>query len=142
MARKTWMDKFEMPCKREVKTAPKDFADIKAGQSMLLTVPKDVAAQISKLEPGEEIDIRTLRAKLAKAARADMACPVVTGIHLRTIAEMTGEQLEAGVPVKRLIPVWRAMPEGAPIWKKIENGRSQFEALRRKEGLSGARKSG
>ncbi len=136
MARKTWAEKFAAPCKREVKTAPKDFADIKAGERMLLTVPADVAAQIGKLDVGEEISIRDLRARLAKSARADIACPVVTGIHLRTIAEMVGEQLEAGVPVKKLIPVWRAMPDGAPIWKKLENGNARMIAIRKQEGLS------
>lgn len=135
MARKSWSEKFDADRPREVKRAPKDFADIKAGQLMLLTTPRDVAEVISAVPKGEAIDMKALRGRLARKAKAEIACPVVTGIHLRTVAEAVGEQLDAGVPPQKVVPVWRAIGPKAPIWKKLENGRARIEALRRAEKL-------
>ena len=135
MARKSWTEKLTSGKPREIKIAPKDFADIQAGQRMLLTTPGDLAAVISGLPEGQTIDMRTLRARLAQHAGADIACPIVTGIHLRTVAEVAGEQLDAGVPARIVVPVWRAISPTAPIWRKLENGRARFEALRRAENL-------
>ncbi|MEZ5997529.1 MAG: hypothetical protein R3B98_02410 [Hyphomonas sp.] len=135
MARKSWTEKLNSGAHREVKAAPSDFADIKAGQMMLLTTAKDVEAFVKRIPKGREVDIRGLRGGLAKDAGADIACPVVTGICLRIVAEYTGEQLEAGVPAAKVPPVWRAMPAKAPIWKKLENGAEAFRKLRKAEGL-------
>jgi len=135
MARMSWGEKLASDRPREVKRAPKDFADVKAGQMMLLTTPRDVAEVISAVPKGKEIDMKTLRAQLARKFGADVACPVVTGIHLRTVAEVAGEQLDAGSPPHRVVPVWRAIGPKAPIWKKLENGRAQFKELRRAEML-------
>ena len=120
---------------REVKRAPKDFADIKAGQMMLLTTPRDVADVISSVPKGAELDMKALRAELSRKAGAEMACPVVTGIQLRTVAEAVGEQLDAGISPRKVVPVWRAIGPKAPIWKKLENGRAHFKELRRAEKL-------
>ena len=136
MARKSWSEKFNSGSTREVKPAPKDFADIRAGQNMLLTTAKDVAGFVGTLPAGEEVDIKALRAGLARQAGADIACPVVTGICLRIAAEYAGEKLAAGLPAKEVPPVWRAMPAGAPIWKKLENGAEEFRKQREAEGLA------
>ena len=136
MARKSWREKFDDKRPREVKSAPKDFADIKAGQLMLLTTPRDVAALVQSVPKGHEIDIKALRAGLAREAGAEIACPVVTGIHLRTVAEVAGEELEAGVPARSVVPVWRIVGPKTAIWKKLEHGRAQFLKLRQSEGLS------
>lgn len=136
MARKSWSEKLHSKTPREVKPAPKDFADIKAGQVMLLPTAGDVAAYLRKVRKGQEIDIKALRAGLAKAHGAEIACPVVTGIQLRIVAEAVGEQLDAGIPPDKVIPVWRAMGAKAAIWNKLENGRARFLALRRAERLT------
>jgi hypothetical protein len=134
MARKSWAEKMQSGC-REVKVAPRDFADIKKGQMMLLTTPKDVASIVRAVPAGQSIDMPTLRAKLARAHKADIACPVVTGISLRTVAEAVGEQLDAGVASADVVPVWRALGPKSPSWKKLEHGRAAFEKLRRAEKL-------
>ena len=136
MPRRSWAEKLACNKPHEVKPCPKDFADIKRGQIMLLTTARDVASAIRKIPRGKEVDMKTLRAALARTFKAETACPVVTGIHLRTVAESVGEQLEAGARPQDVIPVWRAMPDGAPIWKRIENGRAKLAAQRRAEGLT------
>ncbi len=135
MPRRSWAEKLACDKPPEVKLCPKDFADIKRGQTMLLTTPRDIASAIRKIPHGQEMDIKALRAALARAFKAETACPVVTGIHLHTVAERVGEQLEAGARPEDVIPVWRAMPDGAPIWKRIENGRAELLARRRAEDL-------
>lgn len=135
MARMSWSEKMAGDKPLEVKRAPKDFADIKAGQMMLLTTPRDVADVISAVPKGRQIDMKALRAQLARNAGAEIACPVVTGIHLRTVAEAVGEQLDAGVPARNVVPVWRIVGPRLPIWKKLENGRAAIERLRRDEKL-------
>lgn len=136
MARKSWEEKFNAGGRSEVKIAPKNFADIKAGQLMLLTTPKAVDAFIRDIPAGSSMTIKEMRAGLAAAAQADIACPVVTGIHLRTVAEIANAQLEAGIPDCEVTPVWRVIEPGAPITKKLERGVRQFMQLRRLEGLS------
>lgn len=135
MARKSWSEKLASRKPREVKPAPKDFADIKAGQMMLLTTPEDVAAHLRSVPRGREIGIKELRAALAERHGAETACPVVTGICLRTVAEAMGERLDAGVPASEVVPVWRAMGPESTIWRKLENGRARLAALRKAEGL-------
>lgn len=135
MPRKSWSAKRADPRRAEVKPCPKDFADIRAGQRMLLPVPRDIEAVLRTSKPGCSLDMRALRAALAKRHKADVSCPVVTGIQLRTLAEAIGEQLDLGIPAADLVPVWRAMPADAPIWRKLENGRAKLMALRRTEGL-------
>lgn len=133
--RKSWIERCNDPRCAEVKACPKDFAGIKAGQRMLLPVPRDIEAVVRELRIGSGLDMRGLRVALAKRYKADVACPVVTGIQLRTLAEAVGEQLDAGIPPAGLAPVWRTMPLEAPIWLKLENGKAKLMALRRAEGL-------
>jgi hypothetical protein len=138
MPRKSWAEKFASPQAREVKVAPKKFADIAAGQMMLLTTPRDVADALTAIPRGTAIDIKALRSDLATRWGAEIACPVVTGIHLRTIAELTGEQLDAGLPASAVVPVWRIVGPHLAIWDKLENGRDHFLALRNEEGIETA----
>jgi hypothetical protein len=135
VARKSWSEKLSSERPRKVKPAPKDFADVMAGQKMLLTTARDVAAYLKTIRKGHEIDVKALRTGLARKYDADIACPVVTGICLRIVAEAVGEQLDAGVSAANVVPVWRAMPAGAPIWSKLENGKGHFHALRKAEKL-------
>lgn len=138
MARMSWAEKYASPQRREVKVAPIKFADIAAGQMMLLTTPPDVAEILSALPRGTAIDIKALRSDLAARWGAEIACPVVTGIHLRTVAEVAGEQLDAGLPASAVVPVWRIVGPHLPIWSKLENGRDRFLTLRQEEGLETA----
>jgi hypothetical protein len=137
VTRKGWSEKRADPRRTEVKTCPKDFADIKAGQRMVLPMPRDIEAVVRKLKPGSSLDMGGLRSALAQTYKADVACPVVTGIQLRTLAEAVGEQLDIGVSPAAVAPVWRAMPPDAPIWRKLENGRAKLMAQRLAEGLDG-----
>ena len=136
MAKKSWEEKFASSKPHEVKTAPKDFADIKAGQKLLLTSPRQIDEFVQGIPPKTSLSMKQLRAGLAEESGADIACPVVTGICLRTVAEFVNAQLEAGVKPSKLTPVWRVLPPGTTALKKLEAGPERMLALRKSEGLS------
>jgi len=135
MPKKTWKEKLADPKPFEVKTAPKDFADIKAGQKMLLTTPRQIDEFVQGIAPGESLNMKQLRAGLAKESGADIACPVVTGISLRTVAEVVDAELLAGIKPKDVTPVWRVLTPGATALKKLDSGGERMLALRKAEGL-------
>lgn len=83
MPRMTWSEKLANSSLSTVRIAPKNFADIKAGQKMLLPAAKDVAGVICEIPKGKEFDMKALRASLAMKHKAGITCPVVTGIQLR-----------------------------------------------------------
>lgn len=136
MAHKSWDEKFTGSKPGEVKPAPRDFADIKAGQQMLLPDPRQIDACLRKLPRGTSLNIKALRARLSEAYGADIACPVVTGIHLRVVAEVANAKLEAGIDPSDVTPVWRALEPGATALKKLEGGPAHMLAQRQAEGLA------
>ena len=136
MAKKSWEEKLADDRPHQVKLAPKEFADIKAGQKMLLTTSRQVDEFIQSVPPKTSLSMKQLRAGLAAENGADIACPVVTGICLRTVAEVVNAQLEAGVKPSKVTPVWRVLSPGATALKKLEAGPERMLALRKAEGLS------
>jgi hypothetical protein len=80
--------------------------------------------------------MKQLRVALAEEAGAEVACPVVTGIHLRTIAELVTMKLDASVPSEDLTPVWRVIEPKAALIKKLEYGAAKLMTLRQAEGLT------
>ncbi len=116
---KSWTEKLNDPRPHEVKVAPKRFADINEGEMMLLPTAKLVDAYIRALPEGVTSDLKTMRHKLAQAHGADKSCPVVTGIHLRTVAEAAFEALERGIPMDEITPVWRVLDDQSTTIKKL-----------------------
>ena len=135
MARKSWAEKLADPKPHEVKPSPNGFADIKAGQMMLLPTPRLLDGFIRTIPKGTSLTGRPLREALAVTEGAEIACPVVTGICLRIVAEAADEQLAAGVAPEEVTPVWRALAADAPTFKKLENGPARLLEQRRAEGL-------
>ena len=136
MAKKTWEEKLADDRPHTVKVAPKDFADVKAGQKMLLTTSRQVDEFVQGVPPKTSLSMKQLRAGLAEENGADIACPVVTGICLRTVAEVVNAQLESGARPSMVTPVWRVLPPGTTALKKLEAGPERMLKLRKSEGLS------
>jgi len=135
MAKKTWEEKLASSGEPEVKVAPKDFADIKAGQTMLITTPRQIDQFVQTIPEGTSVSMKGLRAGLADMSRAEIACPVVTGICLRTVAEVVNAQLDVGASPDEVTPVWRVLTPGATALKKLEGGAKRMLELREAEGL-------
>jgi hypothetical protein len=131
--RKSWTEKLATARPFQVKPSPVDFAGIRAGQIMLVPSPAIIDAFIRAIPPGQAVDARTLRIKLAAAHGAEAACPITTGILLRVVAEAALEARAAGAP--DITPFWRVIDENAPIAAKLSCGRKFLSDMRRAEGI-------
>lgn len=133
--RKSWQEKLNINREPVVEKADKDFADIKAGQKLLIPTPKIVDAYIREIPIGQPISIPSIRKDLAVKFGADITCPVTTGIFVRIAAEATYEEFQKGTPIEKITPFWRVITETSPAAKKLTFGIELLKELRFKEGL-------
>jgi hypothetical protein len=132
--KKSWADRMEQD-HSVIKKLDKDFADMKAGSMMYISNPKTIAAYVRNIPKGKAIDLKTLRKDLAIEHRADVTCPVTTGIFLRIVAEAANEQLEQGKPITKVTPFWRVVDTKMPLAKKLTFGTKLIREQRKKEKL-------
>jgi hypothetical protein len=90
-----------------------------AGQMMLISSPADIDSAIRAVPKGTTIAVQALRERLARAAGADVTCPLTTGIFLRIVTEAANEAFESGTPPAALTPVWRVIDRKMPLVKKL-----------------------
>jgi len=134
-ATKSWLERHRSANPFEIKKAPKDFADIKAGEMMLLPNSQIVAALLHTIPRGQSMEMKQFRAKLSQTHGAEIACPVVTGINLRIVAEAAWEEHQMGKPLAELPPFWRVLNAKSPSTKKLAAGPDFVVQQRRAEGL-------
>lgn len=133
---KTWSEKFNDPRPHQVKPAPKDIAGMKKGEIMLIPSPKIIDAFIRTIPKGTEMDVPTMRKKLAKKYKAQVTCPITTGFHLRAVAENALEAKERGAKLAEITPFWRVLDRDAPTTARLSCGVDFVVQQRRREGLS------
>lgn len=118
-AKKSWVEKRDGGKPSEVKECANGFADIKPGQIMLIPSAKLIDTYIRNIPEGDHTNLTDMRRNLAKAKGAEMSCPVVTGIHLRVVAEAAYEEMEAGISISKITPIWRAIGPKTKTLKKL-----------------------
>jgi hypothetical protein len=118
--KKSWKEKRDSDKPHEVKRVPRDMMGMKAGQMMLIATPRIIEEYIRAIPEGEKVEVPDMRADLAKKYKAEVTCPVTTGIFLRIVTEAANEDYEAGTPLSNLPPVWRVIDEKTPLVKKLE----------------------
>jgi hypothetical protein len=107
-----------------------DFADVKSGLMLYVGTPQIVADFMSKIPRGETYSIIKLRNQLARRNQCDAMCPVSTAIFLRIAAEYAIEQMDAGIPVDKVIPFWRVIEPGDKIAKRLSIPKDWIERQR------------
>lgn len=101
---------------------------------MLVPAPMLVAGALRRVPSGRLITAELLRARLARAARADLTCPMTTGIFLSIIAGATEEALAHGH--RAVAPYWRvvrkdgSLPEKFPIRAGVQSAHLRAEGHR------------
>jgi alkylated DNA nucleotide flippase Atl1 len=105
----------------------------KACARLLIPKPPDVEALMRRVPKGRVVTTGALRSALAKAARSDMACPLVTGIFVRLIGEAAEEDRAAGKA--RVTPWWRTIKDDGKLNDRFPGGASAQARLLRDEGL-------
>lgn len=132
---KSWTEKFNDPRPHQVKPVPTDIAGMKKGEIMLIPTPKIVDAVLATIPHGQAMDVKTFRSKLAKNYKAEVACPITTGIHLRTVAEVALERHKRGAKLSEITPFWRVLDEDAPATAKLSCGVAFVKKQRKAEGI-------
>jgi alkylated DNA nucleotide flippase Atl1 len=130
--RKSWREKMEgAPPAKLVEIPPKMQKRFGKGK-MLIPKPLDVDALIRKVPRGKVVTQAELREKLARAAGADVACPITTGIFVRIVAEAAAEDMRAGK--SRITPYWRVVREDGRLLEKLPGGPAAQAAYLEAEG--------
>jgi hypothetical protein len=83
-----WRKRFNAPKAPHVVMLHADFAGVKAGNTMLISSPGEIANYLGRIPHGETRTVDRLRNELARKAGANSMCPVTTAIYLRVVAEV------------------------------------------------------
>ena len=100
--------------------------------TMLVPTPLQVARALRRVPTGRLITAAQLRTRLARAAGADFACPLTTGIFLNIVAGATEEALAEGR--RAVAPWWRVVDERGGLPPKFPPGAAVQAARLRAEG--------
>ena len=88
--------------------------------TMLIPRPLDVDAMIRQVPKGKLITELQIREQLARRRKADVTCPLTTGIFVRIAAEAAEEERRAGK--KTVTPYWRVVTHEGRLNPKFPGG--------------------
>ncbi len=125
----SWQERFDSARPTYTRVNEKRFADLEPGTSVLIPSPQDIEREINEVEPGRPIDLSELRNRLAQRHGADGSCPVMTGMNLRIVAELSFEALDRGAVTDEVTPVWRVVSPSSNLAKKLKGGPDRLAAL-------------
>lgn len=115
-----WREKLERQQEpRIVAIPPRMQARFGAG-SMVIPRPLDVDALIRQVPKGKLVTVFQLRQELARRCKADVACPLTTGIFIRIAAEAAEEERRAGKKV--ITPYWRVLSHEGRLNPRFPGG--------------------
>ena len=114
--------KFNREFLPKIKKLDFNFADMKKGELMLISTPKDIIKFIKKTPSTKKYNFKDIRLKLAKKRKVDNTCPVTFGIFLRLAIEYSlieKKYLKLEYPN---FPFWRVeYDKKSNVYKKIKN---------------------
>ena len=128
----TATEKFNKKYTEVVKTVEKNFADLKAGEKMLISSPRSIANYVAKIPYGTEKSVKLMRLELAENVNADNTCPLTCGIFLRIAIEASIEQSDGAKPD---LPFWRVIDRNSSLMKKLPISEKYLIELRTSEDL-------
>lgn len=117
-----WRKRFGAAKPPHVVMLHADFAGVKAGNTMLISSPGEIANYLSRIPPGEMRTMDRLRNELARKAGANAMCPVTTAIYLRVVAEVALTDLAEGRRLDEVVPFWRVVTPDSKVAKKLSCG--------------------
>lgn len=113
----SWQEKLDRGKPAHVEVTTQDFADVPAGSTMLIATPRIVDDYVCTLKPGKTVDMKQLRASIAKKFKASHMCPLTAGIFLRIVSEAAFESLQNGAKPESVTPFWRAVDPKSALAK-------------------------
>jgi hypothetical protein len=143
MARKTkkptdWRKRFGAAKAPHVVMLHADFAGVKAGNTMLISSPGEIANYLSRIPKAETRTMDRLRNELARKAGANAMCPVTTAIYLRVVAEVALADLAGGKRLEEVVPFWRVVLPDSKVAQKLSCGPDHVAHLIALDGAAAA----
>ena len=117
---KSWREKLQGVHEARIVAIPPRMRKQYGKGTMLVPKPLDVDAMIRKVPRGKVITLTQLREKLARAAGADVTCPLMAGMFVRISAEAAAEEMRAGR--SRVTPYWRVIRDDGRLLEKLPGG--------------------
>lgn len=118
--RKSSREKLEGAQDAKVVAIPPRMQKQHGKGTMLIPKPLDVDAMIRKVPRGKVVTLTELREKLARAAGANITCPMVAGMFVRIVAEVAAEDMKAGK--SRVTPYWRVVRDDGRLLETLPGG--------------------
>ncbi|MEK6409299.1 MAG: hypothetical protein AABN34_20425 [Acidobacteriota bacterium] len=116
-SRKSWREKLETQDHSKIIEIPPRMTKRFGTGTMLIPKPLDVDALIRKTKKGKLVTASEIRSRLARDNKADVACPVTTGIFIRIAAEAPEEDRQNGR--KQVTPYWRVIRDDGSLYEKF-----------------------
>ena len=113
----------------------KDFAGVKAGQTLYVANPNTVDQYVRAIPAGQSRSIVQMREDLAESKDADATCPVSTAIFLRISAQAAIDEMEGGRAKEDIAPFWRVLRASDKIASKLSIDRQWIDTQRVLEDL-------
>jgi len=131
-SRTSWRAKLEKSQEPRLVEVPPKMSRFGSGM-MLIPTPRLVNELIRKIPRGKLATVNELRRKLASDFKADVTCPLTTGIFVRIAAEAAEEDREQGR--KRITPYWRVVKDDGTFNPKLPGGVGRQTRTLRAEGF-------
>jgi hypothetical protein len=139
---KSWSEKFNNGKEPFVAPSIRKVSGFAPGAKMLIPIPSQVDAYMRSIPYGESRTTSEMAGDLARAAGADLTCPMCCGMFIRICSEKAFEEIEAGSPVESVAPFWRMVAHGSPIRKKLSFGLELVDTMLAAECVTPAERIG
>ena len=111
---KSYREKLEKDIERRVVDDPRGRG------RLLIPKPLDVDAVMRRVERGKLLTVDQIRRRLAADYKADLTCPLCTGIFVNIAAGAAEEDLANGVG--DITPYWRTLKSSGELNEKYPRG--------------------
>jgi hypothetical protein len=128
-----WRDKVNKIKEIEMVDIPPKMQERFGKGKMLIPRPVDIERLVSTVKKGKLITKSELRRKLAEESKADVTCPLTTGIFLRIVSEAAEEDFQGGR--KKIAPYWRVIGDNGELNEKIPGGAESQAKKLEEEGI-------
>ncbi len=132
-----WYKRFNTAREPHVVTLSANFAGVKAGSTMLISSPAQIASYLASIPRGEMRTVARMRSDLARRSSADAMCPVTTAIYLRVVAEASLQDLAQGKAMDAVAPFWRLVTTDSKLARALSCGPEGVEHLARLDAVEG-----
>ncbi|MFM7316754.1 MAG: hypothetical protein ACKO85_19375 [Isosphaeraceae bacterium] len=131
--KKTWIEKRDQLKKHEIVTLEKSMLGMAPGTRLLIPTPLMIDSYVRDTLPGQFLTLAELRRTMANDHGAENACPLVTGIQLRIVAEAALDEIRSGTELSKVAPFWRVIHPGSPLAKKLGDGMNILVKIQNEE---------